>query len=525
METNIVHSGLKIKEGDYTHALLHLAWFREGQQRYLIFGMVELFPTEFPPSETSDEIDFRVTAFGGQHCIYVRRFAMTADAAICWYSNCMNGEAVIPAAPGQPQGVKLRTTSFQNEPPWPHLITTRSLPFQCWGTVRAHHLLQSAPPTEIMKILTHTDAVRWLSDRLFFEFVEYPEWFGSVSLIAPNPVFREFHQTLGIHKSGAETSDCNFIVRAGKSLLGLTLYLTEHRPTGIAGLHKFEVDKTYIQIPHIGRTEQVSFVIASSDYGVLEWHDPVGFIRSINSEFGIIAGKKVVTVPDESGRPGETYEQSFVEHGISSLVGESGIASPITSQFHSAKRERDRRVEAERLDQKWFHGDEQEARIFIRRLIESARHRVTIIDPYFASIEMFRFALATGRSEVTVRIMTAAEENLKKPDRLDPSKEAGEVFLSQVKALDHMGHFEVLVMTGTPQVHDRFLVIDDAVWLSGNSLHSIGERAGMIIKLPNPGVVLDELEKIMNGPRVKALESWVQMRLTEKERSAANKAE
>ena len=42
----------------------------------------------------------------------------------------------------------------------------------------------------------------------------------------------------------------------------------------------------------------------------------------------------------------------------------------------------------------------------------------------------------------------------------------------------------IRVLTGDPPpVHDRFLIVDGTVWLSGNSLHTLGERAGVIVRL------------------------------------------
>ena len=53
---------------------------------------------------------------------------------------------------------------------------------------------------------------------------------------------------------------------------------------------------------------------------------------------------------------------------------------------------------------------------------------------------------------------------------------------------------EIRILTGKQSpVHDRFLIVDNIVWLSGNSLNTIGERAGMIIKLPDPEPVIELL--------------------------------
>lgn len=57
---------------------------------------------------------------------------------------------------------------------------------------------------------------------------------------------------------------------------------------------------------------------------------------------------------------------------------------------------------------------------------------------------------------------------------------------------------EVRILRGakSPPLHDRFLVIEGDVWLSGNSLNNIGERASVILKLPDPSSVLERLERL-----------------------------
>ncbi|MCL4545417.1 MAG: hypothetical protein M1118_12610 [Chloroflexi bacterium] len=61
-------------------------------------------------------------------------------------------------------------------------------------------------------------------------------------------------------------------------------------------------------------------------------------------------------------------------------------------------------------------------------------------------------------------------------------------------------------------VHDRFLVIDDTVWLSGNSLHTLGERAGMLVKLGKPAPVINELQRVLGDERLTTLEEWIRNR-------------
>lgn len=502
-----IFPGLAISENDYTHALIHLAWYREDQKRFLIFGMVELFPAEFSSPDPSEEHSFPVRSFGYRSCIYVRRFSVAAKDALSWYLDCRNGNMIIPEADGQPSNIQLSTDKIAEEPSWPHLITTNDLPFHCWGVVRAHHLIQEKVPDEISKIFTSTEVISWLNERIFFDLQNYQEWKGSLHFIAPNPVFRSFHQRLGVSKDGSESSDCHLELRAGRDLPALDLYLSERHPTGIVSFYRKEIGSPTFSIPHIDRTQQVEYMIHSNQYGVLDWHEPVSFLRSIQFNSNLVSGKKIVTVPDKQG---ERYEVQQLTPASSGVVGEKEPELSITAYLRNHGVLRKRRKEAERLGQKWFHGDQEEATVFIRRLIETAQRRVFIVDPYFATVELFRFALATSRSKIEVVILTAAEDNLTTTDRADSTREAGEVLYSQVQAYGQNGNIKVFVMTGDPPpVHDRFLVVDNDVWLSGNSLHTIGKRAGMLIKLPYPDEVARNLESHLGGERVKSLEQWV----------------
>ena len=70
---------------------------------------------------------------------------------------------------------------------------------------------------------------------------------------------------------------------------------------------------------------------------------------------------------------------------------------------------------------------------------------------------------------------------------------------------------KAMVMKGDqPVFHDRFIIIDDEVWLSGNSLADIGNRASILIKLYSPSEVTDLYFKILNDKeKVVTLEEWI----------------
>ena len=66
----------------------------------------------------------------------------------------------------------------------------------------------------------------------------------------------------------------------------------------------------------------------------------------------------------------------------------------------------------------------------------------------------------------------------------------------------------IKVLTGDPPpVHDRFLIVDGTVWLSGNSLHTLGERAGVIVRLPDPTPIIEGINAFWRS--APALSDWL----------------
>ena len=101
---------------------------------------------------------------------------------------------------------------------------------------------------------------------------------------------------------------------------------------------------------------------------------------------------------------------------------------------------------------------------------------------------------------------------MKKKDRIDPKRTAAEVLNAQLPKLGKDGNFFIQVLTGDPAVHDRFLVVDDSVWFSGNSLHTIGDRAGMVVKLRNSADIIRNLTEILDGDRTVTWQDWMTSR-------------
>jgi hypothetical protein len=133
------------------------------------------------------------------------------------------------------------------------------------------------------------------------------------------------------------------------------------------------------------------------------------------------------------------------------------------------------------------------------------------VDAYLDATDLVEVVLAVGRNDIPVRILSSRKE-LVKDVAGGGSVKKGEVLLSLRKRLhseQHLNGFEIRVMSGKdPMIHDRFLALDDRLWLLGSSLNNFGARGTMMLAVPDPEPVLSALEEAWNESE--PLEAWLE---------------
>lgn len=99
-------------------------------------------------------------------------------------------------------------------------------------------------------------------------------------------------------------------------------------------------------------------------------------------------------------------------------------------------------------------------------------------------------------------------------------KENGDFFHENLKKLQgkkFVNQLEVKVMVGEKaDIHDRFLITDNFVWLLGSSLNEFGSRGTMLVRLPEPKAVIETLESIYS--RSEDFSDWYNKRVTNRKR-------
>jgi hypothetical protein len=498
---------------DYAYGLVHLAWYREDKARFLMFGWVELYPTEFTaPSETPEQC-FPIRRLGRQNYLYAKRTCMSAQAAVDWYLQCIGGTIALPGDLDPKGKAKhLATDGFVQEPRWPHLVmAVDSIPFvpYFWQSPRVHHLLQPDLPSQAQAAAAETEGRNWLSEQMFVDLEAYPELVGSLHLVAPDPILRAVNHGLLTNDPRQEVSVLRFYPRSGKSLIGLRVALIDRRQTGVGDFLEADLTSVEMQVPHRpGTTGEIEMFLRSNDGKLLSWSRPTGFAQAIDVNMMTPGLHQTIVVPETSTSPSETYTRALAGHQSTVKVGEPRSPKEAISLLARGEARRELRNLDARYPEKWFHGEREQATRFVRDLIASAKRRLWIVDPYFTTVELIRYALATSSTKLPVLIVTSAEAMTKK-DRIDPQRTAAEVFDARLPSLANLGNFTVRVLKGTPAVHDRFLIVDDSVWFSGNSLHTIGERAGMVIRLRNSEDIIKNLDEILLSDRTASWQDWI----------------
>jgi len=144
----------------------------------------------------------------------------------------------------------------------------------------------------------------------------------------------------------------------------------------------------------------------------------------------------------------------------------------------------------------------------VRQKIGNARNDVLIVDPYFAGRELLAFGHAIRRPDVQLRILTSVLAFNGKSNGSQNIVTGLKLFAILNETFkDYSTKPDIRVLTGTPDIHDRFLVIDGNAWLTGNSLNTIGERASMIVRLADPSQVVVRVESFWDA--APTLETWL----------------
>ncbi|MDX7952432.1 VPA1262 family N-terminal domain-containing protein [Lichenihabitans sp. Uapishka_5] len=505
-----------ISEQDYLYAIVRLAthFDRKKSEARLLFASVEMLPRPFPEPE-SGRLERRGIKGVVGGTAFFRRVAMTGDQALLWYGAAAGGNAFtpVPAKPAdrlEQDGGPLLVNSLSADLPWPELGLfvgaervedgmRYELPFLSdWHDQPRVHRSLSSPDPRLEAIAADPGTRAWLAERTFVDFGTHPEWIGGLAMVAPNPVWHrlERRRLPPADNVGEGRTLVNIVPRPGASIAGVEITSFQERAGLATRLEQqcLEGTRTFAVFGHGGRNHAEGLLITCPQRGMLYWSKPAAFASTLTLSSSIVGGARRYSSP--VGRGAAASVDAF---DVTDVVDEvTVVGDPVTPRdgLVAGAARRGRQAAAQRLGQRWFADDHGNAAAFLRSLIGAARKSVGIYDPYVTGLELFRFAHAVTRASVQVRILTSAmpfhqTDKSVETERLD-ELEREVVRLEAARGSPERAKVKVL-RGDPPPLHDRFLVVDDNVWFTGNSLGSLGGRAGMIIRLPDPDPVIEEL--------------------------------
>jgi hypothetical protein len=498
---------------DYDNAFLSLAWCcaRTTGHRYLIFGHVELLPRELPVPATTPEWNDRLGS-QSDYRLYGRRVLISSTRALDWYAAATEGrwirpdnDGTLPAA--SRDNMEKPLASVVQEPRWPSTVmrTARTdvLPFipNDYACPRIHHVLSEAP--EIFDVLSPSERSRAalvIRQQLRFDINKGGHLWQSLHLTAPDPKIRQVGTVLGTSSDDALDTEVkvNVVPRAGQTTGTLTVRVKEIRESGERLLASFRAPEFEVRAPVAEHVDQITVEIEDDARGLVYVSGPYAFIRSIHMQMSIGGSTRRVQAPARKRASAVQYDVTVSRPDAPMIIGKSPpmAASKILRQAAGTLAA----LNASR-HQFWFDGDANAAGAVIRGLLGKAQRKVRIVDMFFGAGDVPHYLPAVGHADAELEVLTS-REGLDKRSRLTDETERyrGQAVALQARTREYVAarvvnETRVRVMTGArADVHDRFLCIDDAVWLLGSSLNEFGSRGTVLVKLPEPDSVRPMLD-------------------------------
>lgn len=408
-----IHEGwLGLKPTDYRVAVIRLATLAHTQSNLLIFGWMELLPNEITsPPEATRQADF------GSDRYYFSRSVLPLVEGLAWYNAACAGIFTVPKAtctfvPGQ----------IAPEPSTKRFVVRNDVPFSPdWHvTPRVHRLVPMGDPqgpladlvSKMVEVNRFKEARQWLERQLHFDVCAYDDWFGSLALVAPNPLLRSSRAHIRRSAFG-ETVQVSAQLRSGVDHSTLSVRFQEHRAGADGWTYTCGFDSLgSAGMRVLGTADAIEYQIVCSERGLLDFQPTTNWISVIASDVNVQEGNRTVLVPPRrKGDPQQSYDTPILSKATSITVGKAskdGLSQLKTLQTRrEAKTGEYRPLGTVRTMEEVmiFENDRAAAVDFIREQIRRARSKVVFVDPYFNPIDLTEFGYAVSWPNVSVKIL------------------------------------------------------------------------------------------------------------------------
>lgn len=505
--------------------------YKKNEPGRLLFTTVSLLTPERPPPITlmsKNHLDrHKVKNKGGT--VFFRTVLLRAAEAVEWYRSLNNENSTTPLPSltehqnKQLDNIEFKTPDLIDDPLWPTLgiplngewlssnIFNETNPCPFLGTVFSRVHRRFGNDSGFEDFLNDDQALNFIERRLHINLKDYPEYLGSAVLVAPSPIIQKINNfMIPATETTGERVFHHITPYSNQSLDSLKITFFDKQANLLSNFTTIDVPEDGIIDIDKGRcTGQYGYAITHPQHGILFYSAPTAFLREMNFQSHIVTEHREIFVPesDSPKAPNKRYTVSRSYPMSKQVIGRTSTQN-VNVRVGKAARNREILAEAKRYHQYWFEAGQREiATKVLRELIGKAQTQLLIADPYFGALQVPQFLYAVRMSQVKITVLTsrlafeiskeACDEEKQPKQTLEKKLEMLDNSVTQLKQLGNPD-CEVLVMAGKPpKLHDRFMCIDNNIWLIGSSLNAIGDRAAIMMKLPDPKPVSASLQDML----------------------------
>ena len=493
--------------GDYQFAAIRLVTLARSEVNHLVFASVELLPCEAkaPPAVK------RSKNFGDDRLIFSRTVFPISEA-LDWYEAAWQGNTNAPGAT-----VKIETNGLLPEPAQKRFVLRSDVPFSpVWhGSRRVHRLLPMNDPSEFIQEIIRgiatvsrwKNARIWLKEQLHFDVLAFDDWLGSIVVLAPDPLLRGHGVRLQAGPSG-DLVKATYKPRRGANISSLQILFQERRAEGAGWrAETFLDDHNAVVLQAPGIISELGQQIICPVRGILH-DDPAGhFFRSVSVSTEVTSGTRTGHPPARQGRRAPAPYVTSISRGPPQPLHRPDNPIQRISRLQTRRENRfglyrplssDDMPEAAQI----FEYDREGAVEFIRKQLMWARSKVVFVDPYFEAGDFVEFAYAIATEGVSVLVLISDQGHLARspsgaPKGILTNGDWIEHQIAQMRVPGlYFGAVQVRVCNHR-RFHDRFVLIDDALWHCGHSFNKVGSgEISIMSRLPRPHAVISLINSV-----------------------------
>lgn len=494
-----------------------------------LFSVCEMCPTEQQKSAEIMSKDPNGRSFpqvvkrlDPHRSIFIlRRFEDSGQAAIQYFRGESNCRVINDDPPVQVVSAGINTMDPPNEVPLVLPMHKNSgiagvLPHRSAGFRVCAFLDTSGATRRLFSDKEYLELSSFVSEAIGVDLQGYHEFFGATILCFTNPILRQLKERLSADEKSVLVE---LYPRLDKKIDGLCVELTDERPNGngFSLIYRCNKTKQLLSIPYSPYRLRTRLFQATGD--VL--YDYSGhFMKNIQINMGLIGPSRRFTIRKQDGIE-QTYTIPTVHYDN---VGRPSDKDATPEEMLIAA-EKQRELDSFEDNRTFVYFPPEESSIdrakpIIRELLSQARNECFICDPYLSASDVLEFALFVSNSNLEVRLISSVAFLIQKVDKDSETTHGEKLYevLESIKTQDPTARIQCRALKGRDKspLHDRFIVIDEQVYILGSSLNEFGSRATTLFRVPNPQPLIRQVKSWwFQDEQAVGLTDWITRRRME----------